>query len=106
MTRKPKFDESYKYPCHCGDSYEAHASNPMGFNHGYVEEIPPPLREGWAWLINTTKWHYFHDKKSLCGRWMLPLHSGDDLEQGNDNSTDNCRSCRVALEKERLKQRL
>lgn len=49
--------------------------------------------EGWAWLINATKWHYFRtDGRSLCGRWMLL--SNNATERGNDNSPDNCKSCR------------
>jgi len=54
-------------------------------------------KEGWTWLSNSRKWHYFVDGRSLCGRFMLFSTSG--LEQGNDTSTDNCMACMKALEK-------
>ena len=28
-------------------------------------------KEGWTWLINSRKDHYFRDGKSLCGKWMV-----------------------------------
>ena len=49
------------------------------------------LKEGWKWLINATKWHYFVDNTSLCGRWAT-LSYGD-LESSNDESPDNCKAC-------------
>jgi len=57
-----------------------------------------PNKEGWTWLINSTKWHYFRNGKSLCGKWMT--FGNPDLEQGNNNSPDNCKSCRNKLLKE------
>jgi len=53
------------------------------------------FREGWTWLRNSRKWHYFVDNRSLCGRWMLFTAPG--LEQGNDNSSDNCAMCQKKL---------
>ena len=58
-------------------------------------------KEGWTWLSNSTKWHYFVDGKSLCGKFMLFSTSG--LEQGNDNSQDNCMPCRRKLEERKSK---
>ena len=59
-------------------------------------------KEGWTWLYNATKYHYFVGGRSLCGRWML--FSAGGLEQGNDDSIDNCVSCKkklkIRLEKE------
>jgi hypothetical protein len=53
--------------------------------------------EGWSYLINATKWHYFKaDGKSLCGRWLI---LGGKREQGNDDSADNCKACRRKLDK-------
>lgn len=49
-------------------------------------------REGWTWLQNSPKWHYFVDYTSLCGKWML-LATGA-LEQGMDSSPDNCATCK------------
>jgi len=56
------------------------------------------MNEGWGWLINSRKWHYFVGGRSLCGRWLAPWLK--ELEQGNDNSPDNCAEC-----KRRLKRR-
>jgi hypothetical protein len=55
---------------------------------------PPPQPEGWAWLFNARKWHYFVAEKSLCGKWMT---LGRSREQGNDDSPDNCAGCRKVL---------
>ncbi len=53
--------------------------------------------EGWTWLQNATKWHYFvlTDGKSLCGKWCL--WGSPELEQGNDDSEDNCKACQKKL---------
>jgi hypothetical protein len=58
-------------------------------------------KEGWKWLINSTKWHYFRNGTSLCGKWM---NLGEDFEQGNDESSSNCKACKTALRKEKLNQ--
>lgn len=52
-------------------------------------------KEGWTWLKNSRKWHYFVDKRSLCGKWQVV--ADDDLEQGNDDSPDNCAACKRKL---------
>ena len=54
-------------------------------------------KEGWTWLSNSRKWHYFVDNRSLCGKFGLL--SSPKLEQGNDTSPDNCMACRKKLEK-------
>jgi hypothetical protein len=59
------------------------------------------MKEGWTWLFNSKKWHYFRDGKSLCKKWALL--GSEDLEQGNDNSPDNCITCKKILNKEKLK---
>lgn len=60
---------------------------------------------GWTWLANSKAWHYFTSEgnRSLCRKYMLfvlPL----ELEQGNDDSPDNCLKCRreLARRKEQL----
>ena len=55
------------------------------------------LTEGWTWLIQTPKWHYFVERRSLCGKWLL--FGNPELEQGNDNSPDNCKACLKKLKK-------
>lgn len=58
-------------------------------------------KEGWGWIRNSPKWHYFVDGRSLCGKW-LGLGLGE-LEQGNDESGDNCTVCKKALAKRKAK---
>lgn len=56
------------------------------------------LTEGWAWLFGCgEKWHYFVNQESLCGKYIKFTKGG--LEQGNDNSPDNCKACRKKLER-------
>lgn len=59
------------------------------------------MTEGWTWLWNSRKWHYFVDGKSLCKRWMV--FGSPELEQGNDDSKDNCKKCRSELKKRQQK---
>lgn len=55
--------------------------------------------EGWTWLQNSRKWHYFRDTRSLCGKWSyLGL---DNFEKEGDDSPDNCAECRRKRKKER-----
>ncbi len=57
-------------------------------------------QEGWTWLVNSRKWHYFRNSRSLCGKFMLLGSMLDELVQGNNNSPDNCLICRRKREKE------
>jgi len=58
--------------------------------------------EGWTFVIGSPKWHYVRNHRSLCNRWGLPLLSenSEGIEQGNNDSPDNCATCRKKLEKE------
>jgi len=62
-------------------------------------------KEGWGWTPISKKWHYFVSGTSLCGK--IGFYRGK-LEQGNDESDDNCTACKKALkrrgERERLEQ--
>ena len=61
--------------------------------------------EGWTWLTNSRKWHYFKkDRRSLCGKF-LHMGSMNDLQEGNDDSSDNCAACRRKLEQIRKGRR-
>ena len=60
------------------------------------------MAEGWTWLRNSRKWHYFVDQRSLCGRFLLLANP--DLEQGNDDSPDNCKACIKALASKRKEE--
>ncbi len=55
-------------------------------------------KEGWTYLLNSPKWHYFRGGRSLCGRFLLL--GNPELEQGNENSPDNCKGCLRKLQKE------
>lgn len=44
------------------------------------------MSEGWTYLLNSRKWHYFINGISLCGKFMLP--GRPELEQGNDSSPE------------------
>lgn len=54
--------------------------------------------EGWKWLANSPKWHYFREGRSLCCRWGT--FAKDGFEQGKDNSPDNCPTCLKKLREE------
>jgi len=63
-------------------------------------------KEGWAFVNYgygvTRKAHYIGENcRSLCGRyiWIGPV------EQGNDNSSDNCAICKRKLKKLREKEK-
>lgn len=53
------------------------------------------MNEGWGFIYNSKKWHYYVNGYSLCGRWMVIV--GQKFEQGNDTSPDNCKACRKKL---------
>jgi precorrin-2 methylase len=55
-------------------------------------------KEGWTWLINSKKWHYFRNGISLCGKFMNL--GNPNLEQGNNESSDNCAACKKMILKE------
>jgi len=58
-------------------------------------------KEGWGYVHQSPKWHYFVDSRSLCGKW-LGLGLGE-LEQGKNDSPDNCVACKKALQKRKAK---
>lgn len=59
------------------------------------------MEEGWVVLINASKWHYFRKGISLCKKWG---YLGSEFELGNDNSPDNCSSCRKKIQEEKETQ--
>ena len=66
-------------------------------------EMKKDVNEGWKWLSNAKKWHYFIGAVSLCGRWFT--FSLGDLEQGLDDSPDNCKACMRKLKVHRAEKR-
>lgn len=63
-----------------------------------MNETTEPVKptEGWGWPINSRKAHYYIGGMSLCRKWMM---LGGNLEQGNDDSADNCKACKTKLAK-------
>ncbi len=53
-------------------------------------------KQGWKYLFNATKQHYFKQGRSLCGRWMTFGH-GDCIEDNGKPQHDECISCRSKL---------
>lgn len=60
--------------------------------------------EGWTWMHNSRKWHYFRDGKSLCRNWML-LRNPSEGFSGDMDSSDNCADCARRRAKELSKSR-
>lgn len=60
---------------------------------------PPqsPRPEGWTWLHNSPKRHYFRDGMSLCRRFAL---FGPHDFRPDEVSSDNCKGCWRKRQKE------
>lgn len=55
-------------------------------------------KEGWGFVDGPRKWHYFDTNSvALCSGWMKWDMSK--VEQGNDDSPDNCATCKKKLAK-------
>jgi len=61
------------------------------------------VSEGWGWLLNSRKWHYFVEGHALCGRWFAPWLK--ELEHGKDDHPDNCAACKRKLKKRQALER-
>lgn len=62
------------------------------------------VSEGWTNLGGQSKkWHYIIDGRSLCHKWMV--WKTHELEQGEDDSPDNCADCRRRLGKRLQKKK-
>lgn len=57
--------------------------------------------EGWTWLSNSRRWHYFVGGRSLCGRWFT---FATNFELGDDDAKHNCRGCRTKLKARKKKE--
>jgi hypothetical protein len=63
-------------------------------------------KEGWAILLNSRKWHYFKNVRSLCGNWLFLVSSSYVfVNDGNDDSPDNCKICQKKLAKLKSKEK-
>lgn len=58
------------------------------------------IKEGWGFGAGSQKAHYFREGLSLCRRWGF--YYGP-LEQGKDDSPDNCAACMKALAQRKAK---
>lgn len=46
------------------------------------------VAQGWSWLINSKKDHYFVGGRSLCGKWLR--FSNSDLSGTSENKCSLC----------------
>jgi len=58
-------------------------------------------KNGWNYLTNSPKWHYFAGGRSLCGKFLLFGSNSDAEENDKLDSSDNCKAC-VAKRKAQL----
>jgi len=56
--------------------------------------------EGWTWLKNSRKWHYFRENRSLCGKFAIFVKPEKGFEIGGNDSSDNCAKCSRLIKKE------
>ncbi len=54
--------------------------------------------EGWVFLVNSKKAHYFRNGRSLCKKWG---YMGNTFEKDEFESPDDCKDCRRRLNKEK-----
>lgn len=63
-----------------------------------TEEKAKEGKEGWGFPGQSRKAHYFVDGTALCRKWGF--YRGP-VDQGNDDSPDNCSACMKALAKKK-----
>lgn len=61
-----------------------------------VEGSREVAKEGWR-KLNSKKWHYFRNGKSLCMKWMS---FSEDFDTDVGDSPDNCKKCQMKRNKE------
>ena len=67
-----------------------------------AEEVAPAM-EGWGWLWNAKKWHYFaEDGRSLCGKWFRFGVNG--LDPADVRSEQNCTGCQRKFDQRKEQQ--
>jgi hypothetical protein len=75
-------------------------SGELVFKRPGAKEMAAENWSGWVKMENSRKWHYFasgdNDMTSLCGKFMM-LRKPAIIEEGNDDSPDNCSACRRKL---------
>lgn len=63
------------------------------------ERLP---NEGWSWLFNAKKEHYFRGGRALCGRWMI-LGLGSCIKTA-PSEADRCVACYRKRDRELLRE--
>jgi hypothetical protein len=64
--------------------------------------VEQKTKEGWGFSPHLSKkWHYFVNGTSLCHK--IGFFHGE-LEQGNDDSDENCTACKKILQKRKAKE--
>lgn len=60
---------------------------------------PDKSVEGWTWTHGARKWHYYREKRAICGGVLMWVHPSEGYQLGNDTSKDNCAACKRAIAK-------
>jgi hypothetical protein len=69
------------------------------------ELMDEKLREGWTWLTNSNKWHYFRDGRSLCGKFgLFPTMNGDFEDGSGVDDEVKCSGCKAKLVRENARK--
>jgi len=64
-----------------------------------MSDEPATAAEGWAAPVNTRRWHYFRDGRSLCGRWG---YFGSLWDQSLQYVSKDCAECRRRRDAEKV----
>ena len=56
------------------------------------------MSEGWARPLNSRKYHYFKEGRSLCGNWLFLSKDLSPDDPAND-SKDDCKACMKKIQK-------
>ncbi len=64
-----------------------------------MDTVGSVSKEGWTWLFNSTKWHFFNREtgRSICGRFLLL--GIPELKEFSERSPDDCALCWRKIEK-------
>lgn len=63
------------------------------------------MANGWGLPAGARWWHYFHDRKALCGQHTM--NGTFSVEEGGDDAPENCPRCQAVLaDRNRVKEAL
>jgi hypothetical protein len=60
--------------------------------------------QGWTWTHGARKWHYYRERRAICGGMLIFVHPSEGYELGNNDSKDNCAACKRKLLAEQAAQ--